>query len=380
SVSRYLGLLASTMGEWQRARRHFEEALAMNARMGMRHELARTQLDYAQLLLVSGDGAEAPKARSLLNQALDTAHRLHLKPLVERGLALKLRAQGVGPSAGKTSIDAITAAMQRSPREVHSHAAPDGTVTLMFSDMEGFTEMTERLGDLEAHKVVRAHNAVVRDEVRRHGGGGAEPPGDGLPLAFAQPGRALLCGARPLVRGRHPAGPRRLQRLPPRAADPRAHRPPPRRGHPRRREVLRQDGHPRRTDRVPGAWSGDHRVVAAPGCRRRHPGHPLRREPRGGTQGVLRYAPAAPGRVARRERLAVSESRWLPAPSYASHSPWAMSMSTRGSSPVGPRRPASTWTPARRTRSCRPRSPDGSARPPYPATSPSRLPTARRGV
>ena len=27
---------------------------------------------------------------------------------------------------------------------------PDGTVTLMFSDMEGFTEMTERLGDLQA--------------------------------------------------------------------------------------------------------------------------------------------------------------------------------------------------------------------------------------
>src|SRR5262249_36248465 len=193
SVSRYLGLLASTMGEWQSARRHFEEALAMNARMGMRHELARTQLDYAQLLLVSGDGAEAPKALSLLNQALDTAHRLDLKPLVERGLALKLRAQGIGPANRKTSIDAITAAMQGSPRDVQSHAAPDGTATLMVSDMEGFTEMTERLGDLEAHKVVRAHNAVVRDEVRRHGGVELELQGDGFLLAFDDPARALLC-------------------------------------------------------------------------------------------------------------------------------------------------------------------------------------------
>jgi len=63
----------------------------------------------------------------------------------------------------------------------------------MFSDMEGFTEMTERLGDLEAHKVVRAHNAVVRDEVRRHGGVELELQGDGFLLAFDDPARALLC-------------------------------------------------------------------------------------------------------------------------------------------------------------------------------------------
>jgi class 3 adenylate cyclase len=193
SVSRYLGLLAATMGEQERARRHFKEALAMNARMGMGHELARTQVDYAQMLLAGGDGADAPKALALINQALDTAHRLDLKPLVERGLALKLRAQGIGPANRKTSIDAITAAMQGSPRDVRAHAAPDGTVTLMFSDMEGFTEMTERLGDLRAHEVVRAHNAVVRDEVRRHGGVELELQGDGFLLAFDDPARALQC-------------------------------------------------------------------------------------------------------------------------------------------------------------------------------------------
>src|SRR5262249_46816430 len=84
-------------------------------------------------------------------------------------------------------------AMQRSPREVHSHAAPDGTVTLMFSDMEGFTEMTERLGDLRAHEIVRAHNGIVRDEVGRHGGLELELQGDSFLLAFDDPARALLC-------------------------------------------------------------------------------------------------------------------------------------------------------------------------------------------
>src|SRR5262249_14266995 len=193
SVSRYLGLLAATMGEHAGARRHFEGARGMNARMGMRHEVARTQLDYAQMLLAGGDGAEAPRALALLNEALCTAHRLDLKPMVERGLALKLRAQGVGPSHGKTSIDAIAAAMVRSPREGHSHAAAHGMVTLMFSDMEGFTEMTERLGDLEAYKIVRAHNRIVREETQRHGGVELNFQGDGFLLAFDDPGRALLC-------------------------------------------------------------------------------------------------------------------------------------------------------------------------------------------
>jgi len=35
----------------------------------------------------------------------------------------------------------------------------------MFSDMEGFTAMTERLGDLQARDVIRDHNRIVRQQV-----------------------------------------------------------------------------------------------------------------------------------------------------------------------------------------------------------------------
>jgi class 3 adenylate cyclase len=73
------------------------------------------------------------------------------------------------------------------------HAAADGTVTLMFSDMEGFAAMTERLGDLKAHRIVEGHNRVVEEQTRAHGGHTVELRGDGFLLAFSSPGQALLC-------------------------------------------------------------------------------------------------------------------------------------------------------------------------------------------
>ena len=73
------------------------------------------------------------------------------------------------------------------------HAAADGNVTLMFSDMEGFTEMTERLGDREAHRVIRTHNGIVREQLAAHGGTEVELQGDGFLLAFASAGSALRC-------------------------------------------------------------------------------------------------------------------------------------------------------------------------------------------
>jgi class 3 adenylate cyclase len=63
----------------------------------------------------------------------------------------------------------------------------------MFSDMEGFTEMTERLGDLEARKVIRAHNQIVREQLAAHGGYEVELQGDGFLLAFGSARRALQC-------------------------------------------------------------------------------------------------------------------------------------------------------------------------------------------
>lgn len=79
SVSRYLGLLASTLARWDDAERHFRDALAMNERIGARPWLAHTQDDYARMLLALGRPGDAETARGLLDQALATYRDLGME-------------------------------------------------------------------------------------------------------------------------------------------------------------------------------------------------------------------------------------------------------------------------------------------------------------
>ena len=193
AASRYLGLLAATMGHHDEAARHFEDALAMNARMGTRQALARTQAEYAEMLLAHGQPGDRAKALDLLVPALNTAQELGMKLVVEKVLALKLRTQGIVSGDLRTSIDAVASAVESERPDLGAHAAPDGTVTILFSDIEGSTAMTERLGDRRAQAVLQAHNRIVRRELAAHGGFEVKSQGDGFMLAFRGARRALQC-------------------------------------------------------------------------------------------------------------------------------------------------------------------------------------------
>ena len=61
---------------------------------------------------------------------------------MEKALALKLQAQGIDITSPQTSIDAVAASVYADKPDLRSHAAPDGTVTILFSDIEGSTAMT----------------------------------------------------------------------------------------------------------------------------------------------------------------------------------------------------------------------------------------------
>lgn len=76
---------------------------------------------------------------------------------------------------------------------LRSHAAPDGTVTILFSDITGYTEMTERLGDLKARDVLYEYNQIVREQLAAHDGYEVKSQGDGFMIAFAGASRALRC-------------------------------------------------------------------------------------------------------------------------------------------------------------------------------------------
>ena len=78
-------------------------------------------------------------------------------------------------------------------RRLLDQGAPEGTVTILFSDIEGSTELTERLGDAEAAQIVVAHNEIVRSQVAAHGGFEVKSQGDGFMVAFNSAARALRC-------------------------------------------------------------------------------------------------------------------------------------------------------------------------------------------
>jgi class 3 adenylate cyclase len=116
-----------------------------------------------------------------------------MKLVVDKALALRVEAQGLRGAGTKQTVHAVANAVQERRPDLRSHAAADGTVTLVFSDMEGFTRMTESLGDLAAHRVVQEHNRVVRELTAAHGGSEVELRGDGFLLAFPSARSAALC-------------------------------------------------------------------------------------------------------------------------------------------------------------------------------------------
>jgi hypothetical protein len=65
-VSRFLGLLAATTGRPDPAAAHFEDALAIEARIGARPWLAHTQEEYARMLRGRDEAGDAARARELL--------------------------------------------------------------------------------------------------------------------------------------------------------------------------------------------------------------------------------------------------------------------------------------------------------------------------
>ena len=199
SVDRLLGLLSQTMGGLDQAVAHFDEALSFCRKAGYRPELARTCCDYADALrdlsTSSGRTEEGDRAKviTLLDESLAISGELGMRPLMERVLARKLELQGVASLDPNTSIDAVASAVETERPDLSPHAAPDGTVTILFSDIEGFTAMTHRLGDQAMQEVLRDHNALIRRELASHGGFEVKAMGDGFMLAFSSARRAVQC-------------------------------------------------------------------------------------------------------------------------------------------------------------------------------------------
>jgi class 3 adenylate cyclase/tetratricopeptide (TPR) repeat protein len=70
---------------------------------------------------------------------------------------------------------------------------PEGTVTVLFTDVEGSTDLTTSRGDEAAQEILRGQRELVRQQVETHSGHEVKSIGDGFMVAFASARRAVAC-------------------------------------------------------------------------------------------------------------------------------------------------------------------------------------------
>jgi hypothetical protein len=85
------GLLASCLGRWEDAERHFEHALAANERLGARPWIVRTRRAYAQMLLERNRPGDTERARELIAAARAEAEQLGMAREIVRCERLRER-------------------------------------------------------------------------------------------------------------------------------------------------------------------------------------------------------------------------------------------------------------------------------------------------
>jgi DNA-binding CsgD family transcriptional regulator len=101
---RHLGMLAAAMSDWAASERHFEEALATNARIGALLPLAHTRHDYAAMLLDRRAPGDRERARALLRLSHSSAWQMGARALEER-VAIPLKALEAGTATGAGDDD-----------------------------------------------------------------------------------------------------------------------------------------------------------------------------------------------------------------------------------------------------------------------------------
>jgi class 3 adenylate cyclase len=192
TVARPMGRAALLLGDAPSARALLQKALEIAGKVGNRPDKARSHVGLASVLF-----AHFPDDRAEAAEHLDIATReaqaMKMKPLLDECLALKLRFQGITSMDVYTSIDTVVREVQAEKPDLRTHAAPDGTVTIMFSDIEDSTVLTERLGDQAWQQLLRDHNALIRAQIQIHSGYEVKTMGDGFMVAFQSAKKGLDC-------------------------------------------------------------------------------------------------------------------------------------------------------------------------------------------
>ena len=90
-----------------------------------------------------------------------------------------------------TSMESIAISVQADRPEFEG-LFPTGTVTIVFSDIKGSTELNVALGDTRYVELLREHNEIIRDSVEEHFGHEVKNEGDSFMLVFGSAKNAVF--------------------------------------------------------------------------------------------------------------------------------------------------------------------------------------------
>jgi class 3 adenylate cyclase len=177
-------------------------------------ELGRIELRAgAPVAYCLGDvGWIADRPRLVLRTGAEVSLRLTLVLTIERGHWRIVQWHGsigekdqvsFGQSLTK-NIEHVERSVRDERTDVRPASAPDGTVTIAFTDIESSSVLLDRLGDAAFMRVLSWHDRVVREASEQQNGFVVKSQGDGFMLAF--PSAALALRASLAMRERIKAG------------------------------------------------------------------------------------------------------------------------------------------------------------------------------
>src|SRR3954462_5286211 len=210
----------------ERLREHYGAGRLSDDDLSERVEAAYGVRTMQELEALTADLPSAPKpGRARRRGALETSVRIHLTvylivnalligiwaatgggyfwpiwPILGWGIGLGCHAapllatRGARPELDHhSSVDEVASTVASERPSLRAAAAPDGTVTILFSDIEGSTALNERLGDVRWLELLQEHNRIVRHQVQSYGGFEVKTQGDGFMIAFPSARRAIEC-------------------------------------------------------------------------------------------------------------------------------------------------------------------------------------------
>jgi class 3 adenylate cyclase len=133
----------------------------------------RRQLPVLDVAVARGLASRIPNARLLLLEGASAA------PWVDT-------------EAVATAIDDFSGEGEEAAA-AHRTLPKEDVHTILFTDMEGSTTLTERLGDAKAQELRRTHDGIVRDALKAQGGSETKHTGDGIMASFPSASRAIEC-------------------------------------------------------------------------------------------------------------------------------------------------------------------------------------------